>query len=101
MVGAPLLRLLQFFHHALDQLFCIGQTLHDELDIHDWFARPALALAINTMLSDQGHGVRDRVHGDGQPSAWHAHHGFVVFQFFLLFVEYRHTAIVTVTMRGA
>ena len=93
--------LLQLFHHALDQFLRVGQTLHDDLDIHYRLARPALALAIDAVLADQRHGIGDRVHGHGQPPARHAHHGLVMFQFFLLFIEYRHVEIVTVAADGA
>src|ERR1700694_33435 len=93
--------LFQLFHHALDQLFRVGQALHDDLDVHDRLAGPALALAIDAVLANQGHGVSDRVHGDGEATAGHAHHGFVVFQFLLLFVEYWHATIVTATAHAA
>ena len=91
----------QLFHHALDKFFRVGQALHDDLNVHHWLARPALALAIDAMLPDQGHRVGDRVHGHGQSSAGNAHAGFEVFEFFLLFVEYRHRTIVTVAANGA
>src|SRR6266404_2239086 len=58
--------LLQLFHHALNQLLRISQTLHDDLDVHYRLARPALALAIDAMLPDQRHGIGDRVHSHGQ-----------------------------------
>jgi hypothetical protein len=87
--------LFQLFHYALDQLFCVGQVFHDDLNVHDWLAWPALALAVDAMLADQGHRIGDRVHGDGQASARNAHHGFVVLQFFLLLIEYGHPEIVT------
>ena len=100
--AAVCLRLLfQFFHHALDQFFRVGKSLHHQLDVEDRLARPALALAIDAVLADQRHGVGDHVHGHRQPSSRDAHHGFVVFQFFLLFVEYRHGLIVSGRLRGA
>jgi len=86
---------LEFFHHTLDQLFGVGKIFHDELHIHDRLAGPALALAINAMLPDQGHGVGDQVHGDGEASAGHAHADFIVLEFFPLFVEDGHPQIVT------
>jgi hypothetical protein len=84
----------QFFHDALHQLFRIRQILHDELDIHDRFARPALALAVNGMLADECHGVSDQVHGYGKASARNSHSHFKVFEFFLLLVEDGHPVIV-------
>ena len=92
---------LELFHYALDQFFRVRETLHNELDVHHRLARPALALAINTVLPDQRHRVRDRVHGDRQPPAGYAHHGFVTLQFFLFFLEYRHSAIVTAVLGDA
>src|SRR3981081_2583524 len=87
--------LFQFFHYALDQLFRVGQALHNDLYIHHGLAWPALALAINSVLPDQCHGVRNRVHGYSQTSARHSHHRLITFQLFLFFVEYRHGSIVT------
>src|SRR6202047_2117990 len=86
--------LFQFFHHALDQFLRVGQALHNDLYIHHGLSRPALALAIDSVLPYQGHGIGDRVHGYSQASTWHPHHGLVAFQFFLLLVEYRHGSIV-------
>jgi hypothetical protein len=85
----------QLFHHALDQLFCVGQILHDELHVHYRLARPALALAIDAVLADEGHGIGDEVHGDCEPSTGHTHAGFEVFKLFLLFVENGHGEIVS------
>jgi len=93
--------LLQLFHHALDQFLGVGQALHDDLDVHHGPAGPALALAIDAVLANKRHCICDRVHGHGEPPARHAHHGLVVFQFFLLLVEYRHLEIVTAAADGA
>src|ERR1022692_2115244 len=92
--------LFQLFHHALDQFLGVGETFHDDLDVHHRLARPALALAVDSVLADQRHGVGDRVHGHGQAAAGHAHHGLVVLQFFLFVVEYRHRMIVTAAADG-
>src|SRR5437879_5850908 len=91
--------LLQLFHHTLNQLLRVSQALHDDLDVHHRLARPALALAVDTVLTHQRHSVGDRVHGDGEPPAGHAHHRLVVLQLFLLLIEYRHRAIVTAGAR--
>ena len=93
--------LLQLFHHALDQFLGIGETLHNELNVHHGLARLALALAVDAVLAHERHGIGDGVHGDGQPAAGNAHHGLVMLQFFLLFVEYGHPLIVTAQLRGA
>jgi len=85
---------LEFFHHTLNQLFGVGEVFHDELHIHDRLAGPALALAVDAMLADEGHGVGDQVHGDSEASAGHAHADFEVLEFFLLFVEDGHGQIV-------
>jgi len=85
----------QLFHHTLNEFLRIGKALHDQLDVHDRLPGPALALAIDTVLADKGHGVGDGVHSDGEASAGHAHHGLVVLQFFLFLVEYWHSKIVT------
>src|ERR1700688_704427 len=85
---------LQFFHYTLNQLFGVGKVFHDDLHIHDRLARPALALAVDAMLPDEGHRVGDQVHGDSEASARHAHALFEVLQFFLLFVEDGHGQIV-------
>jgi len=37
-----------------------------KLNIHDRLARPALALAVDAMLPDEGHRVGDQVHGDSE-----------------------------------
>ena len=87
---------LEFFHDALDQLFGVGQALHDDLDVHHGLAWPALALAVDAVLPDQRHGIGDRVHRDGQTSTGNTHHGLVVLQFLPLLFEYRHATIVTV-----
>jgi len=92
---------LQLLHHTLDQLLRVSQILHDYLNIHNRLARPALALAIDAVLSNQRHSIRDHVHRHGQPTSRDSHHGFVVFQFFLLLVEYRHAEIVTAVQRSA
>ena len=84
----------ELFHHALDQLFGVGEILHDELDVHDGLAGPALALAINAVLADESHGVGKKIHGDSEPAARNAHAGFEVFELFLLFVEDSHGEIV-------
>src|SRR5438270_8291893 len=86
---------LQLLHHALNQFLRIGEALHDHLHVHDWLAGPALALAVDSMLADEGHGVGDQVHGDGEAAAGNAHHGLVVLEFFMLVFEYRHGSIVT------
>jgi hypothetical protein len=86
---------LEFFHHTLNQLFGVGEVFHDELHIHDRLAGPALALAVDAVLPDEGHGVGDQVHGDSEASAGHAHADFEVLEFFLLFVEDGHGQIVT------
>src|ERR1700726_55986 len=86
----------EFFHDTLDQLFRVAQAFHDDLNVHDGFTGPALALAVDPMLSHQGHGVGDGVHRDGETAAGHAHHGLVVLQFLPLLFEYRHATIVTV-----
>ena len=93
--------LAQLRHHALNQFLRIGQTLHNYLDVHDRLAGPALALAIDAMLTHEGHGVGDSVHGHSQPTPGHAHHRLVMFQFFLFFVEYRHALIVSSGQGGA
>jgi hypothetical protein len=85
----------QLFHDALDELFCVGEILHDELHVHDRLAGPTLALAIDAVLADEGHGVGDKVHGDSEPSAGHTHAGFEVFKLFLLFIENGHGEIVS------
>jgi hypothetical protein len=86
--------LLQLFHHALDQLFGVGKALHHNLDIQNGLAGPALALAIDSVLADQGHGIGDHVHGYGEASAGDPHHGFKMFQLFALLFEYGHVVIV-------
>jgi hypothetical protein len=83
-----------FFHHTLDEFFGVGEILHDELDVHDGLAGPALALAIDPVLADEGHGVGDEIHGDGEASTKNTHAGFEVFELFLLFVEDSHAEIV-------
>src|ERR1700730_11361935 len=85
----------QFFHNTLNQLFGVGKIFHDELHIHDRLARPALALAVDAMLPDEGHRVGDQVHGDSEASARHTHALFEVLELFLLFVEDGHAEIVT------
>jgi hypothetical protein len=85
---------LEFFHDTLDQLFGVGEIFHDELDIHNWFARPALALAIDAVLADESHRVGYQIHGDGETSSGNTHPEFEVFEFFLLFVEHGHQEIV-------
>src|SRR3979411_2512004 len=85
---------LEFFHHTLNQLFGVGEILHNELHVHDRFARPTLALAVDAMLSDEGHRVGDQIHGDSEASAGHAHALFEVLELFLLFVEDGHAEIV-------
>src|SRR5215472_1568782 len=82
--------LLQLLHYALNQLFGIRQVLHNDLDIHDGLARPALALTIDSVLPDQGHRIGNGIHGYRQASPGYSHHGFVVLQLFLLVVENRH-----------
>ena len=93
--------LLKLFHNALDELLRVGQILHDELNIHDRLAWPALALAVDAMLPNERHGIGDCVHGDGQATTGNPHHGLVMFKLFVLLVEYRHGSIVTARLRGA
>src|SRR5271154_4038566 len=85
---------LEFFHYALDQLFGVGEIFHDDLHIHDRLAGPALALAVDSVLAYEGHGVGDQVESDGEASAGHAQTHFEVFEFFLFFVEHGHGEIV-------
>ena len=99
-VAKSFARLLQFFHHALNEFLRVGQILHDQLNIHYRLARPTLALAINAVLTDERHGIGDGIHGNGQAPARNAHHSFEMLQFFLLLVEYRHAPIVTAPRRG-
>jgi len=102
MYSGVLLRLLaQLRHDTLNQFLRVGETLHDELDVHHRLARPTLALAVDAVLAHQGHGVSDRVHSDRQTTARDAHHGFVMLQFFLLFIEYGHALIVSSGQGGA
>src|ERR1700745_1270168 len=86
---------LQLLHHALNQFLRVGEALHYHLHVHDRLAGPALALAVDAVLADQGHGVGDQVHGDRETAAGHAHHGLVMLEFFVLVFEYRHGSIVT------
>jgi len=102
MYSGVFLRLfVQLRHHALNQFLRVGQPLHDELDVHHRLAGPALALAVDAVLPDQSHRVCDHVHGHCQAASRDAHHGFVVFQFFPLFIEYGHGLIVSAVWRGA
>jgi hypothetical protein len=81
---------LQSLHNALDQFLSVGEILHHHLNVHDRFAWPALALAVDAMLADESHSVGDHVHGHGQPSSGNPHHGLVMLQFSVLFVENSH-----------
>ena len=72
----------------------------DDGDAEQAGPRPALALAVDAVLTDQRHGIGDGVHSDSQSPARNTHHGFEMLQFFLLLVEYRHATIVTALRRG-
>ena len=87
--------LLQLFHYALDQFLCVRKAFHHDLDVERRPAWPALALAIDTVLSDQGHGISDHVHGHGEAAAGNAHHGLEMIDLFAFFLENRHVTILT------
>src|SRR5205085_2924717 len=86
---------LQLFHYALDERFGVGNIFHDDLNVHHRLARPALALAVHTMLTDECQRVGKQVHADSQPPARQSHHGFIMIEFVVLLVEDAHLPIVT------
>ena len=85
-----LLLLPNLFHHRRNQLLCICDSLHDDLNVHGGLTGLPGALAIHPVLTNHREGICQRVECDRQPSSRNTHTEFIVLQLFALFIQYAH-----------
>lgn len=86
--GVPVVSLgAKLFHHALNEFLGLAQFAVDDLNVERRLVGQARGVAINGVLADEDHGVREAVQRDGQAPAMAAHHSLVVIEFFLVIVK--------------
>ena len=59
----------KFFHHALNEFLGLAQFTVDDLNVECRLVGHARGMAINGVLADEDHGVREPVQSDGQAPA--------------------------------
>jgi hypothetical protein len=89
-----------FFHYGLDEGFGTFDAGENGLEVEGWLGGVAGGGAVNAVLADHDEGVSEEVHGDGESSAFGAHHELVAVELGALFVEDVHELRVTDGMEG-